>query len=138
MEGNMKTAAQLAGLVMVTGVLSAAFAATAAVGVMTTQAEASTQPGALIEAPVTVLYWVDPGTGCHYLLTAAGILQPRNHSDGIQVCDYSEDGWPLDQNLSDGLSYSEDEILLPPAEPYPPTPKTMTAASINQPIKVVL
>ena len=135
----MKTAAQLAGLVMVTGVLSAGFAVTAAVGVMTTQAEAANQPGALIEAPVTVSYWVDPGTGCHYLLTAAGILQPRNHSDGIQVCDYSEDGWPLDQNLSDGLSYGEDgEELLPPAEPYPPTPKTMTAVAPTQAIKVVL
>lgn len=127
----MKTAAQLAGLVMVTGVLSAAFAATAAVGVMAAQAEASTQPG----ASMTINHWVDPGTGCHYLLTGAGVLTPRLHSDGIQVCDYSEDGWPLDRNIA----YGEDgEELLPPAEPYPPTPKTMTAVSPALTIKVVL
>lgn len=117
----MKTAVQLAGLVMVTGLLSAGFAAS--------------QPGAESITPtaVDVFYWVDPGTGCHYLLTNAGILYPRLHSDGIQVCDYSEDGWPLDQNLSYG-----DEELLPPAEPYPPTPKTMTAVSSALTMKVVL
>ena len=119
----MKTAAQLAGLVMVTGLLSAAFAAS--------------QPGAesISTAAVDVFYWVDPGTGCHYLLTGAGTLTPRLHSDGIQVCDYSEDGWPLDQNLSYGDDGKE---LLPPAEPYPPTPKTMTAVSSALTIKVVL
>lgn len=119
----MKTAARLTGLALATGVLSAAFAAN--------------QPGAesISPAAVDVFYWVDPGTGCHYLLTNAGILTPRNHSDGIQVCDYSEAGWPLDQNIV----YGEDgEELLPPAEPYPPTPKTMTAVSPAQPIKVVL
>lgn len=92
---------------------------------------ASTQPG----ASMTINHWVDPGTGCHYLLTGAGTLTPRLHSDGIQVCDYSEDGWPLDRNTA----YGEDgEELLPPAEPYPPTPKTMTAVSPALTIKVVL
>lgn len=119
----MKTATQLAGLVMVTGLLSA---------------QAASQPGAESVA-VDVFYWVDPGTGCHYLLTGAGVLTPRLHSDGIQVCDYSEDGWPLDQNLTDDLSYDEDgEELLPPAEPYPPMPKTMTAVAPTQLIKVAL
>lgn len=119
----MKTATQLAGLVMVTGLLSAAFAAS--------------QPGAesISTAAVDVFYWVDPGTGCHYLLTGAGTLTPRLHSDGIQVCDYSEDGWPLDRNLSYG---DDGEELLPPDEPYPPTPKTMTAVAPTQQIKVVL
>ena len=122
----MKTAAQLAGLVMVTGLLSAA--------------QAASQPGAesISPAAVDVLYWVDPGTGCHYLLTGAGVLTPRLHSDGIQVCDYSEDGWPLDQNLTDDLSYDDGKELLPPDEPYPPTPKTMTAVSSALTIKVVL
>lgn len=125
--GKATRLAGLAGLAMASGALSAVIMAGATLG--------ATQPGALIEAPVTVLYWVDPGTGCHYLLTGAGILYPRNHSDGVQVCDYSEDGWPLDQNLSYGDDGKE---LLPPAEPYPPTPKTMTAVAPTQQIKVVL
>ena len=118
----MKTAAQLAGLVMVTGLLSA---------------QAASQPGAesISTAAVDVFYWVDPGTGCHYLLTGAGTLTPRLHSDGIQVCDYSEDGWPLDRNIAYGDDGKE---LLPPDEPYPPTPKTMTAVASAQQIKVAL
>ena len=133
MEAKLKTAAQLgksarlAGLVLATGILSAAFAATSAVAVLSAES--------ISKAGVDVLYWVDPGTGCHYLLTGAGTLTPRNHSDGVQVCDHSEDGWPLDRNLA----YGEDgEELLPPAEPYPPTPKTMTAVSPALTMKVVL
>lgn len=115
--------------------LTAGLVAGSALSALLSTSLASTQPG----ASMTINHWVDPGTGCHYLLTGAGVLTPRLHSDGTQVCDYSEDGWPLDRNITDGLSYGEDgEELLPPAEPYPPTPKTMTAVSPALTIKVVL
>lgn len=69
-----------------------------------------------LPAPETpaVHAFTDPGTGCHYLVTSTGAITPRLHSDGIQVCELSEEGWPLDQNHED-----YDEIMPPAEEPEP-------------------
>lgn len=56
--------------------------------------------------------FTDPGTGCHYLVTSTGGITPRLHSDFTQVCEASEDGWPLEQDFYPDETYE----MLPEAE----------------------
>lgn len=87
----------------------AALSMLAAVTIVTTATLVST---ALTQSnQVDVMYWADPENGCQYLLTDAGVLTPRNHSDGMQMCAEDEDGWPMDQ-----------ADVLPDAD-YPPAPE---------------
>lgn len=49
-------------------------------------------PHELIPANMVVKVWIDPLTGCQYLVVASPkpysvVLQPRLYSDGVQVCD---------------------------------------------------
>lgn len=44
------------------------------------------RPASIVESQ-TVRYFVDAGTGCHYLLTWEGGITPRFMAGGSQVCE---------------------------------------------------